>query len=95
MTDCPQNKGKWEMKGPLRILVDSSSARHGRHWENETHHAQAIPRSHSELVKFSYDDEEYSKVLEVLKRLSSAALQKIPLGMSSDEGNKPSTKFGC
>ena len=81
-----QHNNKWEMKGPCRILVDSSSARHGRHWENEAHHAQAIARTHSELVKFSPHDDEYCRVLGVLKRLKSAACKKIPRRMPSAEG---------
>jgi hypothetical protein len=74
------------MTGPLSILVDSSSARHGRPWENEAHHCLALKRSHSELVKFSSNDGDYEKVLTVLRRMASAAVLAIPRGMSSVEG---------
>jgi len=62
------------MTGPLGILVDSSSARHGRPWENEEHHCLALKRSHSELVKFSSTNSDYGRVLTVLKRMASAAV---------------------
>jgi hypothetical protein len=74
------------MTGPLSILVDSSSARHGRSWENEAHHCLALKRSHSELVKFSRNDGDYERVLAVLKRIATAAILVIPRGMSSIEG---------
>jgi hypothetical protein len=61
------------MKGPLSILVDSSSAMHGRPWENEAHDYLALKRSHSELVKFSRNDKDYERVLDVLTRMASAA----------------------
>ncbi|OBT60680.1 hypothetical protein VE03_09999 [Pseudogymnoascus sp. 23342-1-I1] len=69
---------EWKMTGPLSILVDSSSARHGRPWENEAHHCMALKRSHSELVKFSSNDEDYERVLAVLKRMMSNAVLVIP-----------------
>ena len=78
------------MTGPCKVLVDSSSATHSRPWESEAHHVQAIQRTHSELVKFSRNDEEYQRVLSVLKRLSSAAVLAIPRGMSFDEGRNKS-----
>ncbi|KAF8849682.1 hypothetical protein BDZ45DRAFT_555301, partial [Acephala macrosclerotiorum] len=53
---------EWKMEGPLSILVDSSSARHGRPWENEAHHCLALKRNHSDLVKFSSNDGDYGKV---------------------------------
>jgi hypothetical protein len=74
------------MTGPLSILVDSSSARHGRLWENEAHHCSALKRTHSGLVKFSSNDSDYERVLAVVKRMASAAVLAIPRGMSSAEG---------
>jgi hypothetical protein len=74
------------MTGPPSILVDSSSARHGRPWENEAHHCLALKRSHSELVKFSSHDGDYQRVLTELRRMASTAVLAIPRGMSSAEG---------
>jgi hypothetical protein len=37
-TEFVQHGSKWKMDGPLSILVDSSSATHGRWWENKAHH---------------------------------------------------------
>lgn len=76
------------MKGPLSILVDSSSAKHGRPWENEAHHCLALKRNHSELVKFSSNDEDYGRVLTELKRMASAAIA-IAHQKSSIEANMP------
>jgi hypothetical protein len=55
------------MKGPDAILVGTASATHGRHWENQAHHVQAINRDHSQLVKFKANDEVYDRVLSTLK----------------------------
>ena len=74
------------MTGPLGILVDSSSARHGRPWENEAHHCSALKRNHSELVKFSSNDGDYERILTVLTRMASTAVLAIPRGLSSVEG---------
>jgi hypothetical protein len=66
------------MTGPPTILVDVSSATHGRPWEIEPHHIQPINRTHSTLVKFSYHDDDYERVLGTLRRLKSAAGKAIP-----------------
>jgi hypothetical protein len=86
-TDFLQDRTEWKMTGPLRVLVDSSSARHGRPWEDEAHHCLALKRTHSELVKFSKIDGDYERVLTILKRMASAAVLAIPRGMSSTDGN--------
>ncbi|RDW88650.1 hypothetical protein BP6252_00682 [Coleophoma cylindrospora] len=65
---------KWAMKGPPCILVDFSSATHGRRWENQAHHVQAIDRDHSQLVKFKANDEVYERVLITIKRISEKAV---------------------
>jgi hypothetical protein len=61
------------MTGEPTILVDSASATHGRPWELEDHHVQAINRSHSDLVKFTKQDEVYEVVLDHLRRFSAIA----------------------
>ena len=55
------------------MLVSSSSATHGRPWENDPHFNQAIDRSHSDLVKYSRKDQEYHIVLEYLRDASRSA----------------------
>ncbi|RDW94780.1 hypothetical protein BP5796_00543 [Coleophoma crateriformis] len=65
---------QWAMKGPPCILVDLRSATHGRRWENQAHHIQAIERDHSQLVKFKANDEVYERVLITIKEFSEKAL---------------------
>lgn len=64
---------EWKMTGPRKILVDSTSATHGRPWETEAHHIHALNREHSDLVKFSIHDSDYDRVLAILKRLTLTA----------------------
>jgi ankyrin repeat protein len=66
------------MEGPLCILVDSSSARHTRPWENEAHNCIGMKRDHSTLVKFSPNDSDYDEVLAKLNRMASTAVNAIP-----------------
>jgi hypothetical protein len=61
------------MKGPHAILVGTASATHGRHWENQAHHIQAINRDHSQLVKFKANDEVYERVLGTLEDFAKEA----------------------
>lgn len=75
------------MTGPPDILVDSSSATHGRPWEREAHHVQAMHRNHSDLVKFSSHDSDYDRVLAILKRFVSAAVLAIPRRLPPAEGS--------
>jgi hypothetical protein len=67
--------GSWKMGGPDAILVTKSSATHCRHWEGGAEHICAINRTHSEMVKFEREDDEYEKVSQILKRLAQRALQ--------------------
>lgn len=62
------------MKGPDAILVGSASATHGRHWENQAHHVQAINRNHSQLVKFKANDEVYDRILGTLEDFVKEAI---------------------
>lgn len=63
--------------GPARIFVGVSSATHGRSWENEPHHIQAIDRDHSGLVKFSYYDEVYPGVRDRFREFSKDSVSVI------------------
>ncbi|KFZ03699.1 hypothetical protein V502_10733 [Pseudogymnoascus sp. VKM F-4520 (FW-2644)] len=71
----------WKMEGPLGILVDSSSARHTRPWENEAHNCIGMKRDHSTLVKFSPNDSDYDEVLTKLNRMTLTAVSTIPRGI--------------
>jgi protein SERAC1 len=61
------------MTGKPTVLVDSASATHGRPWEIEDCYIHAINRSHSDLVKFAKQDEDYEVVLHHLQRFCSVA----------------------
>jgi hypothetical protein len=65
------------MKGRPAVLVHSSSATHGRPWENEVHHIQPINKIHSDLVKYSVHDGVYARVLHVLQRFTQSAVTAI------------------
>jgi hypothetical protein len=71
-------EGKWVMKGERAVLVHSSSATHGRPWECEAHHVQSIGRTHSDLVKYSFRDGIYERVLSVLQKFIKSAVTVIP-----------------
>lgn len=73
------------MTGRRTVLVDSSSATHGRSWEIEAHHIQALNRTHSEMVKFSSNDGDYDRVLAVLRRMASAAVLAIPRAVTGSD----------
>lgn len=64
--------GLWTMSGPLALLVNESSATHGRPGENEAHDVQAINRDHSHMVKFSLHDVNYIMVLGFLKEIAAS-----------------------
>ena len=74
------------MTGPSKILVDITSAMHGRPRENQPYNAHAINKTHSDMLKFSRDDSAFEIVLKELTRLASDAVQAIPRGMSHAEG---------
>ncbi|KFY22657.1 hypothetical protein V493_06435 [Pseudogymnoascus sp. VKM F-4281 (FW-2241)] len=73
--------GVWKMEGPLCVLVDSSSARHTRPWENEAYNCMGMKRDHSTLVKFSPNDSDYDEVLAKLNRMALTAVSPIPHGI--------------
>ncbi|KAH0541229.1 hypothetical protein FGG08_004285 [Glutinoglossum americanum] len=83
----------WSMTGPRAILVDSSSATHGRPWESEAHHIQAINRSHSDIVKFSHRDKYYYVVLQHLRQLAAGAASVTETQFSEIKGCLQSLSF--
>ena len=60
----------WEITGPARILVGSTSARHCRDWESGSN-VFAINKNHSNMVRFDRSDENYGRVLDVLRDMST------------------------
>src|ERR1700722_19312642 len=65
------------MSGKPTVLVDINSATHGRPWDIGAHCVLAINRCHSNLVKFSKQDEVYEVVLLHLQRFSSVAMDVV------------------
>jgi hypothetical protein len=61
------------MTGEYKVLVTRSSATHGRPWETEPHHIQAIKRNHSDLVKFRRKDMYYHIVSQHLREFADKA----------------------
>ncbi|KAL7916598.1 hypothetical protein GGI35DRAFT_46526 [Trichoderma velutinum] len=74
-TAIQDERGNWEIEGPAAVLVSKSSATHCREWENGPQFICAINRSHSEMVKFGPEDDEYEKVVELVQSLVREALQ--------------------
>jgi hypothetical protein len=74
------------MAGNLAVLVGISSATHGRPWENQAHHIQAISRNHSDLVKFSSRDEIYYKILDQVKDFTEDAAKVVEARFSNKAG---------
>ena len=65
------------MTGKPSVLVGSASATHGRPWELGERYVQAINRSHSDLVKFAKQDEDYEVVRHHLQRFSKVAVDVV------------------
>ncbi|KAK1762028.1 hypothetical protein QBC33DRAFT_582006 [Phialemonium atrogriseum] len=68
-TATQDEKGRWTMTGPIAALVTKSSATHCRPWESGPQHICAINRTHSEMVKFGPQDEEYDKAVQRIEGL--------------------------
>ena len=63
-----QVNDSWKMAGPKRVLVDRFSATYPRLWESDD---EGFNRTHSELVKFSWHDVDYERVLYKLREIAS------------------------
>ncbi|KAK3364037.1 hypothetical protein B0T25DRAFT_443738, partial [Lasiosphaeria hispida] len=61
--------GEWKINGPTRCLVSLASATSCLPPSLSSGHSAELPRTHSELVKFSFRDPEYDKVSDVLRRM--------------------------
>ncbi|KAL8884110.1 MAG: hypothetical protein Q9215_007769, partial [Flavoplaca cf. flavocitrina] len=80
------------MTGPPAILVDASSATHGRPGEDQVHHIQPLNRNHSELVKFGRKDVGYDVVLGFLREFAESASDIIQTRFDIDGKLLPSAE---
>lgn len=76
------------MQGDHAVLVERSSATHGRPHENKDHHIHAIERDHSNLVKFSFRDEIYDGIREHLRGFAMNAVKVINSRLANQNGNR-------
>lgn len=70
-------EGKWELTGPCIALVNTASATHGRAWEEGGSYIKPIHRTHSDLVKFSPIDDDYTTVSNCLLEFADTACATI------------------
>jgi protein SERAC1 len=78
LTNILQISGRWEMSGPMEVLVDITSATQSRGaWESKEYFFQPISKSHSELVKYSREDEYYKLVKGRLEDVAEKAAEII------------------
>jgi hypothetical protein len=59
------------------VLVNESSATHGRPGEDMAHHIQGISRSHFDMVKFGRRDPEYYVVFGFLVDFTNSATEVV------------------
>ncbi|KAL7895102.1 hypothetical protein HDV64DRAFT_287730 [Trichoderma sp. TUCIM 5745] len=71
------SEGQWELTGPCIKLVDTASATHGRFWEEGGSYIKPIHRTHSNLVKFSKIDDDYTTVSNCLLEFADTAGETI------------------
>lgn len=77
LTNLLKDGTKYVMDGPLKLLVDKSSATDGDYYEEGAGNIYPLDKDHSQLVKFKQYDEIYPAVLNVLKKMVSTALLAI------------------
>ncbi|KAJ5820318.1 hypothetical protein N7474_005909 [Penicillium riverlandense] len=64
------DNGQWKMAGtPKKILVDKDSATDGELWSAGHVNYHPLNRNHSDLVKFSPNDDDFRRVLNELMKL--------------------------
>ncbi|KAI4862015.1 hypothetical protein F4820DRAFT_39340 [Hypoxylon rubiginosum] len=90
-TAIQDREGRWKMDGPRAVLVSPQSASHCRPWEDGLEYRCPINRTHSEMVKFGPQDEEYEKVVErikgIVRRAPSSAKSPLQPNLSENERN--------
>ncbi|KAM3431903.1 hypothetical protein NHJ13734_007093 [Beauveria thailandica] len=69
-TAIKNDKGEWKMNGPKIMALSVTSARHCPQSEFNDGCVCAIPRSHSDIVKFDNNDAQYDKVRTVLEAMA-------------------------
>ena len=65
------------MSGKPTVLVNSASATHSRPWELEERYVQPINRTHSDLVKFAKQDQDYEIIRGHLQRFSRLSVDVV------------------
>ncbi|KAL6690585.1 hypothetical protein J3F84DRAFT_398280 [Trichoderma pleuroticola] len=70
-TAIKDERGNRKIAGPAAVLVSKSSATHCREWENGPQFICAIDCTHSGMVKFGPEDDEYEKVVELIQSLQT------------------------
>ncbi|KAM3456540.1 hypothetical protein NHJ6243_008163 [Beauveria neobassiana] len=82
------DKGEWKMNGPKVMALSVTSARHCPQSEFNDGCVCAIPRSHSDIVKFEANDAQYDKVrtiLEAMARDTTESNSDVPLTKDEKE----------
>ncbi|KAF1733702.1 Vegetative incompatibility protein HET-E-1 [Beauveria bassiana] len=82
------DKGEWKMNGPKVMALSVTSARHCPQSEFNDGCVCAIPRSHSDIVKFEENDAQYDKVrtiLEAMARDTTESNSNVPLTKDEKE----------
>ncbi|KAK8148548.1 hypothetical protein G3M48_009867 [Beauveria asiatica] len=69
-TAAKDDAGKWHMNGPKVLAVSIASARYCPQSESDDLCACDIQRTHSDIVKFSRNDDDYDKVQSVLQDMA-------------------------
>ncbi|KAM3503043.1 hypothetical protein MY10362_004440 [Beauveria mimosiformis] len=69
-TAMKNDKGEWKMNGPKVMALSVTSARHCPQSEFNDGCVDAIPRSHSDIVKFDNNDAQYEKVRNTLEAMA-------------------------
>ncbi|KAM3456526.1 hypothetical protein NHJ6243_008149 [Beauveria neobassiana] len=87
-TAMKNDKGEWKMNGPKVMALSVTSARHCPQSEFNDGCVCAIPRSHSDIVKFEANDAQYDKVrtiLEAMARDTTESNSDVPLTKDEKE----------
>ncbi|KAM3525100.1 hypothetical protein MY4038_007456 [Beauveria bassiana] len=87
-TAMKNDKGEWKMNGPKVMALSVTSARHCPQSEFNDGCVCAIPRSHSDIVKFEENDAQYDKVrtiLEAMARDTTESNSDVPLTKDEKE----------
>ena len=85
---------RWSWNGPLRLLIDSRSASHGRAWETGDNYIIRLNTDHSSMVKFTENDwDGYKKIQYILERFVKAVYLVINTRIGTSPANSIHTIF--